>query len=169
MYASPPHVAAYLDGTAMDEQTVHTAARIVSGAQQRSAITLLRVITPPGSHRADDLLPFIDLAEREAVRTMKRHVEALATRTVHRVVLVGTHPEEEILRWLDDQPVDALVLARPVRHAWQWPSSRSVADALLRHSRIPVVLAPNQALTRPSRMPMAAKESISAECMMRGV
>jgi hypothetical protein len=139
--ASP--IAVLLDGSTRDESVLRTALRLfhtLSVPSQTVETVLLRVIPPAPLRRVADSAPLVDLAERQAYRDLWASARGLSLRRVRCTVLVGAAPAQEVLRWLLDHPVAAIVVSRPERRGWRRRGDQLV-QSLLRWSPAPVVVA----------------------------
>ncbi|HZU76985.1 MAG TPA: hypothetical protein VFA70_09495 [Dehalococcoidia bacterium] len=116
MYLERPfRVAVFVDGVP-SEGGLHATAAFVARLCA-DEVLLVRVIRPVGASRMGDSAPLIDLAEREAWRSLEPLARLLPEVAVERVVLVGENKAGELRRWLTRQLVDLLILLQPTRPA----------------------------------------------------
>ncbi len=129
-----------LDGSDLSNAAIPVAARLAR--ELDGQVTLLQVV-PPLQQMAHasmgDLPPMIDLEERRAAEDLRAHEGAFGGAPVERVVLVGSHPAEEIIGWLRSHPVDLVVMATHGRGGLRHLVAGSVTEAVLRSGLAPVV------------------------------
>ena len=135
-----PRILVTLDGSTRDATAVAEAKQLAGGI--RPEVVLMRVIKPPRmfSSPAADLLPPVDIAERQADAALRRHETAFPGLRVTRVVLVGNSPAKEITDWLRWNPVDYVVMATRGHGRLFRLFVDSVAGAVQRRSAAPVII-----------------------------
>lgn len=129
-----------LDGSPLSRAALPVAARLASRLQ--AEVVLLRVVPPAtGQPRPapGDLLPLVDLEERQADAALQEMAAAFAGFPVARVVLVGEHPADEIVAWLRHNSVDFVVMATHGRGGLRHLLAGSVTEAVLRSGVAPVM------------------------------
>ena len=138
-----------LDGSARDTTAIAEAAKLAAGLSTQ--VTLLRVIRPPREGYAEtpgDLVSTVDLAERGADFELRAYQAAFGGLAVTRSVLVGRHPDREIIGWLRSHPVDFVLMASGGKSRLRRLFAGSVTEAV-RRSRLAPVIAIDSA--RPER------------------
>lgn len=139
------------DGSPLSRSAVEVAAPLAE--KLRAAVVLLRVVPPlrgnPQPARGD-LLPLVDLEERQADEALQEMEAAFSDRSVSRVVLVSDNPAEAIISWLRQNPVDFVVMATHGRGGLRHLLAGSVTEAVLRSGVAPVLA------VRPTTVPAGA-------------
>jgi nucleotide-binding universal stress UspA family protein len=141
------HILVTLDGSPLAEAALPAALAMAS--QFESEITLLRVVRPPyittnvgGSAYADMVLGLRDLARTEATTYLKGHQGSLRQQgyKVHAHMSEGESVAEIILDVAAGLGVDTIVMSTHGRGGiGRWVYG-SVADKVLRHACVPVLL-----------------------------
>ena len=138
-----------LDGSARDNTAIAEAAKLAVGLSAQ--VTLLRVIRPPRGGYAEtpgDLVPSVDLVERGADSELRAYQAAFGALPVTRSVLVGRHPDREIIGWLRSHPVDFVLMASGGKSRLRRLFAGSVTEAVQRSGLAPVIAIDG---TRPER------------------
>ena len=150
--ATAPRILVTLDGSARDTLAVAEAAKLAAGLAAQ--IILLRVIRPPRRGHPEtpnDVLPLVDLAERETDAELRAHQAAFPGLPVTRIVLIGTHPAREITGWLRQHPVDFVVMAPQRKNALRRLFSDGVSEAVRQSGLASVIAVSGTGLERYSR------------------
>jgi hypothetical protein len=137
MNLEPHRLLVVTDGSQRDAAVLTAAVGLL---RPTTAVTLLRVVTPPADgSRLDDLLPAVDRAERAAMSALRRQACGLAGPNTAAVVLVGDDADAEIAAWVEAHPVDAVLMPAPERRGLGllWPGRR--APRLTRLGHTPVI------------------------------
>lgn len=147
------HVLVPLDGSDVSENALPPALAIAAAFGSR--LTLLRVVLVPyvvGGHGNDLTEPYVVFLEnryREAEAYIGEMVTSLQTkkRPVRGLVLQGESVANVLLEAVDMFAVDAIVMGTHGRSGLTRWLLGSVADKVLRHATVPVLLIP----TLPNR------------------
>jgi nucleotide-binding universal stress UspA family protein len=145
-----PKLLVPLDGSELAAAALPVAAEMAAGLG--AEVTLLRVVPPiEGRQHGDwDLPSVVDLEERRAYEDLARQAAAtFPSRETRAVVLVGTHPADEILSWIRMHPVDFIVMATHGHSGLRHLVAGSVTEAVIRSGVAPVIV------VRPTAVPAA--------------
>jgi nucleotide-binding universal stress UspA family protein len=138
------HMLVPLDGSEMAEVVFPYAGEITVSLKLEQ-LTLLHVIPPEEKNFVALHKGYIEKAA-ETVGSLCRdvqhtkHAEVCAERIQYRGVLAIGHPAEEILRYAEDKDVDLILMATRGRTGVQRWTMGSIADKVLRASKVPVWL-----------------------------
>jgi nucleotide-binding universal stress UspA family protein len=138
------HMLVPLDGSELAEVVFPYAGEIAVGLKLEQ-LTLLRVIPPEEKNLVALHKGYIERAA-ETVGSLCRDVQPIkragvcAEKVQSRGVLAIGHPAEEILRYAEDNDVDLILMATHGRTGVQRWTMGSIADKVLRASKVPVWL-----------------------------
>jgi nucleotide-binding universal stress UspA family protein len=160
------HILVPLDGSQLAEMALPTALELA--AKFAGKITLLRVTLPPfipqsidGRAYADVLVAIREHAHEEADNYLKALKGSLRQQgyTIHAQVLASESPATAILDVVDAQNMDAIVMSTHGRGGLVRWVYGSVADKVLRHADVPVLLVRANADEFDVELPAVANEA----------
>ncbi len=142
------HLLVPLDGSDVSEQAIPPALAIATAFNSR--VTLLRVVLIPtviGGHGNDFTEPYIVLLEnryREAEVYIREKVTSLQSKwyPVYGLILHGESVADVVLETADEFAVDGIVMGTHGRSGLSRWLLGSVADKVMRHAGVPVLLIP---------------------------
>lgn len=161
------HLLVPLDGSKLAELALPLAKSLAT--QFKSRITLLQVVPLPYvvglGHEASGVYSNLNSINQdlkhEATAYMEANRQALhkAGITVDVQLVMGTSPAESILTAVDELNADTIVMSTHGRSGVMRWVFGSIADKVLRHARVPILLArvpveeetPGQAVSRETR------------------
>jgi nucleotide-binding universal stress UspA family protein len=136
------HMLVPLDGSELAEVVFPYAGEIAANLKLEQ-LTLLHVIPPEEENLVALHKGYIERAAETVgnlCRDMQRTKGAGAEKVQSRGVLATGHPAEEILRYVGDNGVDLILMATHGRTGIQRWTMGSIADKVLRTSKVPVWL-----------------------------
>jgi nucleotide-binding universal stress UspA family protein len=143
-------------GMDFSESAVNAAKWTVSSVAPHAAVTLVHVIDPPDRPRfARDSLPSAEAIEataREFAETQLRQISALLAPIMARTEIRVGKPHEEIARVARDLGADLIAVGPHGDRPGRTKFLGTTADRLVRTSPIPVLVATNPPLGKPTNI-----------------
>jgi len=135
------NIAVAVDGSKTSEKALSMAIEL--GRALSASLTLLTVaplhIVPAGTATAIPVIHDAEVKVHQELLTRLQNQVALAGLKVSTVLLDG-FVAEEILRYLDENPFDLLVMGARGLSAGQRFFLGSVSDAVVHHAKVPVLI-----------------------------
>jgi nucleotide-binding universal stress UspA family protein len=135
------HIGVAVDGSKSSEKALATAIEL--GRSLSASLTLLSVaplhVVPAGTATAIPVIHDAEVKIHQEILASAHDQVARAGLKVETVLLDG-FVAEEILRYLDDHPVDMLIMGARGLSAGKRFFLGSVSDAVVHHAKVPVLI-----------------------------